>query len=331
MKKVFVLGGIVLLVMSLLVGCSGSGSSEASSGSDYPQKSIEFVVPYSAGGGSDIIARQIADIAQKKEFTAQSVMVVNKPGASGGVGNAYVYGKAGDDYTLMTMNSGHALSARVAKADVTADMFTPIANVAIDNAFLAVKADYQYKTMEEIIEAAKANPNSISVGAVGKGSEDHLCYAMLQETGAQFKYISYEGSGDVVSAVLGGHVDIGIFNPSEFIGQVEAGQMVPVATYAPERLDGVFKDVPTFIELGYKDIEFVQFRSVLGAPDMSEEAAQYWSDVLKKVTETEEWQKDYLDKAMVIGKFMDSKEYAGYHAEQEKMLLEKAQKYGIIE
>lgn len=328
MKKNWFLLLASLLAVTLIMGGCGSQSKPAAK---YPDKAMEFVVPYSAGGGSDIMARLIGDIALKNKFIDAPMQVVNKPGGSGAVGNAYVFSKKGDKYTLMTMNSGHALSALVNKAEVKAGMMTPIANLALDDALIAVKADSKYKTFEDLLKAVKEKPESVIIGGVGMGSEDHLCWGMInKETGTKFKWVSFNSSGDALSAVLGGHVDVGIFNPNEFVDQVKAGKMRPIASYSKKRLTGIFKDVPTFTELGFPNINFVQFRSVLGPPDMPKEAVKYWSDTFKKLTETEQWKKDYCDKFMLTNQYMDADTYSQFHKSEETRMLKIADEVGIV-
>ncbi len=329
MKKPWLLALIVILALALVAGCGSSQQTKQAA--KYPDRPIEFVVPYSAGGGSDIIARTIADIVSKNKFSDQPITVINKPGGSGAVGNAYVFAKKGDKYTLMTMNSGHALSALVNKAEVTAAMMTPIANLAMDDVLIAVKADSPYKTFADLLKAVKEKPETVTIGGVGMGSEDHLCWGLInKETGSKFKWVAFNSSGDALAAVLGGHVDVGIFNPNEFAAQVQANKMRPIAAFSTARLKGIFKDVPTFAELGYPKIAFQQFRSVLGPPDMPKEAVKFWSDTLKKVTETEQWKKDYCEKFMLTNRFMDADEYAKYHKAEEARLHQIAKDVGLV-
>ncbi len=328
MKKFWILALAVIVTVALVAGC---GSQQSKPAAKYPDKPIEFVVSYSAGGGSDIIARTIADIAGKTKLVDQPITVVNKPGGSGAVGNAYVFAKKGDKYTLITMNSGQALSALVNKAEVKAGMFTPIANLAMDDVLIAVRADSKYQNFADLVKASKEKPESITIGGVGVGSEDHLCWGLInKETGTKFKWVVFNSSGDALSALLGGHIDVGIFNPNEFVAQVQAGKMKPLATFSKKRLTGIFKDVPTFAELGYPGVAFQQFRSVLGPPDMPKEAVKFWSDTFKKLTETEQWKKDYCDKFMLTPAFMDADTYAKYHKEEEARLFEQIKAVGIV-
>ncbi len=307
MKKLLLAASAALM---LFTACGEKGGEkETKSAVTYPEKPMELVVPYSAGGGSDRNGRTIADIIQKNNFASQPLMVVNKPGGSGAVGNAYTNSKKGSDYTLMTMVGGQAASAIYNNAQVTVDMFTPIAVLAYDAMLLGVTKDAKYSSLEEAVAAAKAAPESVVVGGPNIGNEEFYAYKLLEKnTGAKFKYVSFNGTGDVISAMLGGHIDVGILKPAAAMSQVEAGNINPIVTYTEDRLEGAYADAPTFEELGYPKTSVKVYRAIVGAPDMSEEAVAYWETALKKVSETSEWQDGYIKKNLLVPNFMGSKE-----------------------
>ena len=327
MKKIWIMVLIVSLSLIIVAGC---GSSQSKQTAKYPDKAVELIVPYAAGGGSDIIGRTIAEIAGRDKLVAQPIMVINKAGGSGAVGNSYVFSKTGDKYTLMTMNSGQALSALVNNAKVKAGDFTPIANLAMDEVVIAVRADSKFKTFADLVNAAKASPDSIVIGGAGMGSEDHLCWGLIsKETNTKFKWVVCNSSGEVLSAVLGGHIDVGIFNPNEVAAQIQAGKMKAVGSFSKQRLTGIFKDVPTFAELGYPGIAFRQFRSVVGPPNMPKEAVEFWSGIFKQMIESEEWKKNYCERFMLTPAYMDANTYAKYHKEEEARLFQQIKAVGI--
>jgi len=330
-KKSLLIGLILILAVSLVVvGCGQKQEApketpkEESKASEAPKewkpdKPVEFVVPYSAGGGSDIYARVTADIIQKKGWSDQPFMVVNKPGGSGAVGNNYTYAKKGDKYTIMTFVTGQIASTIASKGEVTPDKLTMVANMALDEYIIGVRAD-KYKNLDEFVNAAKAKPDTISVGGSGTANEDHMSFGLMNKhMGIKLKYVSFNGSGDVMTAVLGGHLDAGIFNPNECLGQIKAGEIIPLATWSTKRLSGDLKDVPTFTELGYPEVVFQQFRGIAAPPDMPAEALKYYQDVIKKVVESEEFKTEYWQKNMLTPHYLAGDEHQKFiKAETEK-------------
>jgi len=315
MKKSLVLGLICLMLVSLLAGCSQQqkpADKPATPAAFVPDKNTEFVVPYGAGGGSDLFARILADIMQKNKIVTTPIMVVNKPGGAGSVGDAYTFSKKGDKYTISAYVSGQITSSLMNSTPVTYDKLTPIANLALDEYTLGVMAN-NYKTFDELLKAAKDAPDTITIGGSGKGTEDELCAGLLSKyAGAKFKYVSFNSSGEVMTALLGGHIKAGVFNPNECNAQIEAGKVRAVGGFGTKRLPGVFKDTPTFAELGFKEVLFQQFRGIVGPADMPEDAVKFWTEAFKKATATEQWKKGYLEKNCLTEKFLEPAEFTKF-------------------
>lgn len=277
---------------------------------DYPKKEIELTCPYSPGGGSDVFARTFAEMASSVGGVPKSLMVVNKPGGSGAVGNSYIYNKKGDDYALVTMVGGQMMTAMVNKSDIQANMLTPIANMALDEFTLSIKSD-RFESLDDFIQQAKDNPGTITVAGSGKASDKQLCMELMNKyLGLELKYVSFDSGGEVLSNMLGGHVDAGICGPSEIVSQIEAGTVTALATFSPEPLEGIA--APTFTELGYPKLVFQMFRSIAGPPDMPPELVQYWSDVCQKICDSDEWQKNYCEKNQLTNYYIGHEELLDY-------------------
>jgi len=319
--------GILLIVTALLAGSLFANGQGESSSAAYPDKTVEFVVPASAGGGSDTLARLILDIIQKNNLVDGTIVVVNKPGGGGAVGMAYTAGQKGD-YTIMTMNAAQALAGRTTPA-LEKTEFSYLANLAMDNVLLVAKSDGPYQTFADALAAIKSNPESISVGVAD--NLDQLCVTQINmEAGADYTTVYFDSAGEITTALLGEHIQLGIFNPNECLGQIKAGTMIPLAAFSTERLESPLENVPTFGELGYPNISFQMFRSIMGSPGMSEEAQKYWSDVMKKVTETDEWKINYVQKKGLEGRFMSYDEYGPYHVKGTEKLYEMGKSIGMF-
>lgn len=310
----------IILTAALLVGMALAGWSGGNAGAfqvpeGYPDQPIEFVVQYAPGGGSDNFARMITSVLAQEGLSDATFNVINREGGSGSVGQAYVAGKEGDNYTLMTMTSALVTGPVVLDLEHNYEDFTPIARLAADQLLIVVPADSEFTTIEELIEAATAAPDEISWGGTGLGGEDSLLLGQLEQaSGANLNYISFESGGEVQIALLGGHVNVASSNPNEIIGQLEAGELIPLAVAGDERLPQL-PDVPTLREKDF-DVLYQQARGVVGPPGMDPEVAQFWADLLQEMTQTETWKTEYLEKNMLLDAFLGPEEFAQWMAEE---------------
>src|ERR687897_987645 len=234
----------MIIMVLLVVGMVFTGWSDRAAGAsqlpeNYPDQPIEFVVQYAPGGGSDNFARMITSILAQEGLSDATFNVINREGGSGSVGQAYVAGKEGDNYTLMTMTSALVTGPIVLDLEHNYEDFTPIARLAADQLLIVVPADSEFQTIEDLLEAATAAPDEVSWGGTGLGGEDSLLLGQLEKaSGANLNYISFESGGEVQVALLGGHIDVASSNPNEIIGQLEAGELRPLAVSGGARRAG---------------------------------------------------------------------------------------------
>ncbi|SDF28876.1 tripartite tricarboxylate transporter substrate binding protein [Sporolituus thermophilus] len=321
-KKIRWLALLTLLVFvggALLTGCGSSGTGGKKE--TYPAKSIEFVVPFAAGGGSDIMARMLVKVITDNKLCSQPIAVNNKPGGSGSIGYAYVAEKKGDPYYIASVSSSFYTAPIMGKSPVSYKDFTPICGLAMDTLLLVVREDSKYKSVKDVIDDAKARPKGVSVGGTSGTSDDAVMfYAMQDRTGTEMKYVPYNSGGEVMTALLGGHVDIVWTNPGEALGHLQAKKVRALAVASKERLSAL-PDVPTLKEQGI-DLVLAQFRGIIAPKDIPQEAVAYLETMFKKVAETPGWKEDYLKKNMVEGRFMNSKEFAQALVDTTKMYEE---------
>ncbi|KZC99947.1 MULTISPECIES: tripartite tricarboxylate transporter substrate binding protein [Thalassospira] len=302
---------------ALLFSITGANASEWT-----PKNNVEFIVPYSAGGGSDLNARALAEAIRENQLMEQNLLILNRPGGSGAVGNTYVASKEGDGSTIMTFNSGQMMSTISNDAAIKLESITPLGTLALDTLMLAVKVDASTTTFEELLAAANKDPLKITVGGTSRGSEDNLVFSLLNKpAGKTLQYVPFNGSADVLSALLGGHVNAGIFNPSEIAPQVEAGSVRVLGSFSAERLPGVFEDVPTFAELGYIEAVFEMFRGYAGPPNMTQEMIDFWNGVLGGAAQSEQWLKDVEAKGL-IPTYLDAEESKRFWQKEEQRYVE---------
>ncbi|WP_457090426.1 Bug family tripartite tricarboxylate transporter substrate binding protein [Microvirga sp. P5_D2] len=288
-------GGIITAVAIL--------ATSASNAAPYPERDFTFVVQGSAGGGSDIVARTIANIIEKKNLVPTKIMIENRPGGGGAVGYNFVAQRKANPYFLGTIGGSFFTTPLLGQSPVTYKDFTPIAAIAADPYVMAVKADSGLDTFDAI-KAKK----TIRVGTTGVVTDPGLLAGMLEKPlGITARTIPFGGDGEVLSAVLGGHIDVQFGNPSEVLSQVKAGKLKALAVTSGTRLEQL-PDVPTFKELGF-DIELTQLRGIVMPKDIPDEAVKFWEGVMKQVAESPEWKAEYVDRNNAVPVFLDSKAF----------------------
>ena len=184
---------------------------------------------------------------------------------------------------------------------------------------VVVRADAPYKTLKDFIDAAKQNPNQLKQSGGSVLSRDAVVRQLLvSTTGAQWPFISFPSGGERIAALLGGHVDMMIIEPSEAGEHIRAGKLRPLAQVGETRLEA-FKDVPTIKEAGYDIPNVPQARGVVGPPNMPPDAAAYYEDLFLRVSRSPSWQK-YLEETLLENAYLNSAELARFNKEYTETL-----------
>ena len=236
---------------------------------DYPNKTIKLIVPFPPSGGTDIMARVVAQkIAETNKWT---VIVDNKPGAGGNIGVDAAAKAAPDGYTLvMGQTSNLAINATLYKNlpyNPVKDL-APVALVGQGPVALVVKADSPYKTLKDLVDAAKARPGAITMATPGSGTVAHLSGVRLMNTsGAKFEHIPYKGAGAAIPDILGGNVDFFLSSVPTLQSQVTGGRMRALAVTSSKR-SPVFPTVPTIAETypGFDAVTWFGILAPAGTP-----------------------------------------------------------------
>ena len=241
---------------ALFLAFAGAPATASAQPGAYPAKPVKLVIPYPPGGGTDITGRAMAQ--KLSEFLGQSVVIENKPGATGMIGAASVAKSAPDGYTvLFGAASEMAINASLFK-NMTYDPrtdFEPVTLVAtFPLVFIAPATTTQ--SLKELIGAARAKPDSVSYGSIGSGSPQHLAAELLSSMAkARFLHIPYKGSGPLVQDAVGGHVDMAVSSVPPAVLLVRAGKLRALAVTSSARSEAL-PDVPTMAELGFSGYEF---------------------------------------------------------------------------
>ncbi|WP_137927081.1 tripartite tricarboxylate transporter substrate binding protein [Cupriavidus sp. 2SB] len=225
----------------------------------WPARPVKIVVPYPPGGAVDAVTRKMAQ--RLTEQTGQSFFVENKPGATGTIGAVQVARSAPDGYTLLANDTTYALLPHIFRKlpfDYAQDL-QPVCAYVFAPMGLVVKADGKYKTLAELLTAAKAGDNKVSYGSGGPGSTPHFASEALgMAAGAHFMHVPFKGAGEATVALLGGTVDFQMASISGVIGQVQGNKLRVLAVSGDKRLPAL-PGVPTFAEAGVRGFGVTNF------------------------------------------------------------------------
>ncbi|MDM0079324.1 tripartite tricarboxylate transporter substrate binding protein [Variovorax sp. J31P179] len=276
MNKFF--GRRTLVAAALAAACSGVFGA-----SSYPDRPIRIVVPFAAGGGTDIVARVVADKLGQK--LGQPVVVINTPGAGGTIGAASVARAEPDGYTLLVWHIGMISSAYVIKP-LSYDpltSFTPIGQLSSASNLLAVNPDLPAKNLKEFIALAKANPGKLNYGSSGVGGADHLAGELLsQVAGINTVHVPYKGGGPATVGAVGGEVQFVTGTASQVMPMVKAGRLRALAVMQNQRIPSL-PDVPTAAEAGLPELDYKTWFALWGPAKMPADVVATISTALQEV------------------------------------------------
>lgn len=278
---------LLLVSSTLLAGCSSGTGATGDKSSGYPQKDVEYVVPFAPGGSSDLIARAVAKVSKK--YLKVNTTVLNLPGGSTSIGLSKVINSAADGYTIGTFNnSGVQSPLTIDTPYVYYDVMTPIAQVAESPYVLVVKADAPWADLKAFAADIKARPNKLTTGAASAGGGTHFpLEALALGLGSDIRTVIFDGGSPAITALLGGNVDASVQAPADVKSLVEAGTLKAIATFGHKRMsDPVFADVPTAAEQGF-EVYSMLWQGVAGPAKMDPAAVAVLDEYIKKATQDE--------------------------------------------
>lgn len=315
--KKFKLTSVFLALVLLLAACSGSNeSTEDASGTSFPDKPLELIVPYAAGGGTDSLARSFAD--QAESSLGESVAVVNREGGGGAVGMQNGISADPDGYTVSMVTVELLTLPHSGLAQFSYEEFQPIALLNEDPAAITVPADAPYDTIEEFIEASKSE--KLQIGNSGTGAIWHLAAtAFEQEIGTEFIHVPFEGAAPAITALLGGNVDAVSVSPAEVRTQVESGELKVLAVMAEERVESL-PDVPTLKEVGI-DLSIGTWRGLAVPKETPKEVVAKLEESFGETAQSDEF-KATLDTLGLGYRYEDAEGFSALMEEQDQLFGE---------
>lgn len=265
----------------LLAGAVMALAGGIASADDYPSKPISLIVPFGAGGGSDTSARIYQKTFQDNDLLGQPLTVFNVPGAGGSVGARQVKDADPDGYTFLLIHMALLTRQGAGLIDFGYQDFELVAGTEVNNSVLVVRKDSPYQTLADLVEGAKANPDTIVFG-VNMGANKHMEGLLIEEhAGVDFRFAQIGGDAKNVTALQGGHIDVTSLSIGSFTKLGE--DFRALAIYSAERRDGV--DIPTFKEQGY-DITYTVQNWWFAPKDTPQQAIDHFAAALKAAGET---------------------------------------------
>ncbi len=280
---------LVLLALTLvlsLAACGDSNSSDAPiNTANFPEKNIEVIVAYKAGGGTDVGARILASEAEK--LIGKPVVIINRDGSDGELGYTELAKARPDGYTIGFINLPTFVSLTLERnTQYAIGDVEPILNHVYDAGVLVVQGNSDFATIEDFINFAKENPGDITISNNGTGASNHIGAAHFEyEAGIDVTHVPFGGSTDMLAALRGGHVTASVAKISEVAALANSGDLRILASFTENRLEN-FKDVPTLKEKGY-DILFGSARALVAPKGTPQEIIDYLHDNFKAAMETE--------------------------------------------
>jgi putative tricarboxylic transport membrane protein len=277
----------------------------------FPEKPIEFTVPFAAGGGSDIMARTIASIIEQEKILPQPLAVINRPGASGVLGYMHVGQKTGDPYVLTTATNSFIIQPLLGKMKLNYREYTLVGGLALDEFVLVVPANSPYRTVQELVEGARRAPKNVKVGGSSAPSIDSIIAHLVEKaTGVQLNFIAFKSGGEVITNLIGGHIDVASANPGEALTQIQAKKARVLAAASSKRLASL-PDVPTLREAGI-DIVATQWRGVAAPKGIPKDAETVLVAAFKKLSDSKTWQEKYLKENNLTPYYLSPAEFRRY-------------------
>ncbi len=317
-KKVLILLIVYLLLISIMIGgCTMMETKLVTKTTKYPERPITIIVPFSAGGGLDLIARAMEKTSY--QHLGQPLIVVNKPGGGGTIAWNELSGAAPDGYTLGITGVEFILQSLygVTKYNYPTAL-DPLAQISSNPMVLVVKANQPWQNIDDLVEYAKQHPGDLKFGNVGVGSLVHVFNNMFANiTGITIEPVPFQGASEMLPALLGGHIQAITTNPATIKEHLKAGTIRALAVTGKQRMiDPVFADIPTFKEQGI-DLVFSYWIGVAAPKEMPTEVKAKLADGLKAIIVDPEFQKnleniglqvDYLNPEESQKKWLDDNE-----------------------
>jgi tripartite-type tricarboxylate transporter receptor subunit TctC len=292
---------LVLLILSVAAGFVSAEGIEEEAAGEYPNKPIQLIVPWPAGGRTDINARMFASVAPK--YLGQPVVVVNKAGGGSVIGGEYVANAEPDGYTLLAITPGTSVFPVIfGQAPYDTLDFDAIGQIGSSTMVIASRPDRPWSNVEELVSYAKSHPGQVTYSCVALKAPQLGFLRFADKAGLVCKHVPVGNDAEAVEAALGGHVDIAMTSSvATIISHVNAGKLNALMVFSEKR-DANLPDTPTAVELGY-DVVASPFTGIAGPKGLPPEVLEKLRKVFRQVIADE----DFIKVMNRIGESLDPK------------------------
>ena len=325
MKTFYKWGMFIVLALSLSLGTGPVY------GAGFPGEAHHPGDRLRPGSGTDILARFVAATIGKYKFLPQPIVVESKEGGSGAVAMAYVAGKKKDPYYLMLASPTAMLLEIQGNTSVSYKDFTPICNIDFDEHMLLTGANSKFKSVKEIVDYAKANPEQVTVGGPNAISPVAVTvYRFEKAAGIKLRYVPFGGGGQALVGLMGGHVDVAMGNPGEVMEMVKANKIKILGVITEKRLPFAgLRDYPTLKEQGYNAVGLGMYRGIFSTGDIPADARKVLEEAFLKFSKTDEYKK-FHDDNMIGDGWLDGAAFGKYLDEKNEGYRTALREMGVI-
>ena len=284
-----------VLIMTMVGSALASSLMPTAAAENYPSRDITLVLPFGPGGIADITARIVANSLGKK--LGQQIIILNQPGAAGATAARAVLNAEADGYTLALFSNGTAISVPLFKKlpfDPVAE-FVPVSSLAYFDFVFVTKADSKFKTLKDVLDAAKAQPGALNIGTINTGSSQNLAAELFKSvTGVDFTIVPYKATPDLQVALLGGELDMIIDSQTALKSALQQNQAIAIASSGPQR-SILTADVPTATELGVSGFDVTSWNAIFAPQGTPPDIVSALNAALIEVLSDEAVRKRFAD------------------------------------
>ena len=301
-----------------------AGSAAAQTELDWrPMKLVEIVAGSTAGGALDRTARDVQAALQRQKLVDVSIIVSNKPGAGSSIAWSYVSKQRADANALTVIIPGLLTNKAMGIGSLTHKDLTPIAILSSEFVVFGVNASSELKSGRELVSLLRMDPARLNIGiATALGGASHIAVAQTMKAAGvdiqRLHFIVYASSAEAVTALLGNHLDLVAASAGNFLPVLRSGRVRTLAITSPQRVPGVFADIPTWSEQNVNAV-FSAWRGLAGPPGMTPAQLRFWDDTIRRMVQSKDWA-ELLERTHEQSSYMNSAEAASFLDAQQRDL-----------